>query len=114
PPTGVIESLLWRSPQASNTHGASTQEEREGHCVGLQDQVRWWPTPRASEWKGTGPPGSKSQATRLKARRLDAVVQEAETSSTDVWSGGKLNPEWEGWLMGYPAGWSRLEDTGTP
>jgi hypothetical protein len=27
---------------------------------------------------------------------------------------GKLNPEWVGWLMGFPPGWTNLEDSETP
>jgi len=27
---------------------------------------------------------------------------------------GKLNPEWVGWLMGFPIGWTDLEDSETP
>lgn len=28
--------------------------------------------------------------------------------------GGKLNPTWVAWLMGFPLSWSKLEDTETP
>ena len=28
--------------------------------------------------------------------------------------GGRLNPEWVEWLMGFPAGWTDLEASATP
>lgn len=66
-----------------------------------------WPTPRASEWKGTGPIGSKSQAYRLARSYLDATVQAASGKT------GKLNPEWIDWLMGFPIGWTALDASET-
>ena len=64
--------------------------------------ARMWPTPRASEWKGTGPLGSKSHNHRLEKGYLDATVQERGQVS------GSLNPAWVEWLMGYPEGWTDL------
>jgi hypothetical protein len=29
-------------------------------------------------------------------------------------NGGKLNPAWVEWLMGFPIGWSELEGSATP
>ena len=62
-----------------------------------------WPTPRASEWKGTGPLGSKSHIHRRDRGYLDATVQEAEQVT------GRLNPDWVEVLMGVQAGYSRKE-----
>ena len=68
----------------------------------------WWPTPRASEWKGTGPLGSKSHAYRLERSYLDATVQEVAQTS------GALNPTWVEWLMGFPLGWTDCGPSGMP
>jgi hypothetical protein len=67
-----------------------------------------FPTPRAAEWKGVGPIGSKSHKHRLNRDYLDATVQEMEGVT------GQLNPEWVEWLMGYPIGWTDLKDSETP
>jgi hypothetical protein len=64
-----------------------------------------WPTPRATEWKGCGPYGSKSQKYRLDRKYLDATVVEAEKAP----SGGQLNPDWVERLMGLPTGWTDPE-----
>jgi hypothetical protein len=67
----------------------------------------WWPTLRATEWKGTGPFRSKAYRHRLNRWYLDAVVQEIEQQS------GRLNPDWLDWFMGLPVGWSALDPSET-
>jgi len=59
-----------------------------------------WPTPRASEYKGVGPLGSKSHNHRLEKRYLDATVQEREQKT------GQLSADWTDWLVGFPILWS--------
>lgn len=51
----------------------------------------FWPTPNSRDWKDSGP----TQGNR-KSPNLGTVV------------GGKLNPAWVEWLMGWPAGWTDL------
>ncbi len=108
--------MLCKTPSEydGRTKHPKKDEYRLGHSGTLAQEVtsgfletvrKWpadtlWPTPRASEWKGTGPMGSKSQAYRLDRKYLDATVQEAEQRT------GKLNPAWVDWLMGVPTGFS--------
>jgi DNA (cytosine-5)-methyltransferase 1 len=61
-----------------------------------------FPTPRANEWKGSGPVGSKSHKHMSERNYLCAVVNPTETS-------GQLNPDWVEWLMLWPIGWTSLE-----
>ena len=85
-----------------------------------------WPTLRASEWKGCGPVGSKSQKYRLDRCYLDATVAQEEATgdlypTLDVGAakgrgeasadnrsrlGGSLSADWCEVFMGYPAGWT--------
>lgn len=60
----------------------------------LNDAVAFLPTPTTQDAKNNG---SQSQLAR-KTLPLNAVA------------GGKLNPEWVEWLMGYPIGWTDLKD----
>ncbi len=69
----------------------------------LDIAVRLWPTICSSQFRGSGPIGSKSYDHRLRKRYLDAVVQNAEKES------GKLNADWVDVLMGYQKGYSRIE-----
>lgn len=71
--------------------------------VDRADVPTLWPTPRASEWKGTGPIGSKSHDHRVARGYLDATVQ-ARTEES-----GPLNPDWVEWLMGFPIGWTDVD-----
>lgn len=61
-----------------------------------------WPTPRAAEWKGVGPFGSKSHAYMVDKGYLDATVQDVEGRT------GVLSPAWVEHLMGWPTGWTGL------
>ena len=67
--------------------------------------VKMWPTPRASEWKDTGPVGSKSHTHWDKRGYLGAKVKDPKQPT------GQLNPTWVEWLMGFPSGWTDLEDS---
>lgn len=109
--SGFLESVrkwpadtLWPTPTVKGNFNRKGLTKTSGD--GLETAVKkrpadeLWPTPRASEWKGTGPLGSKSQAYRLDRKYLDATVQEAEQRT------GKLNPEWVDWLMGVPTGFT--------
>lgn len=84
--------------------------------TGGQDAFLWgstiYPTPKASDSKGTGPMGSRSAEHDLQRKNLRGCVLYAtpcrgDATGTDV--NGQLNPEWAEWLMGFPAGWSALE-----
>lgn len=94
-------SSWWRTPQAWNAQQGPKSRKlfdkarRTGqHAITLVDQVRW-PTPRSSDSNGPGEHGTGGQDLRTAA-------------------GGLLNPEWVEWLMGFPAGWTALEDSETP
>jgi hypothetical protein len=42
-----------------------------------------------------------------------SITQEDKRAMT-AGNGGKLNPTWVEWLMGFPLGWTDLEDSETP
>lgn len=65
--------------------------------------ARLLPTPRASEWRGTGPLGSKSHLHRLSRGYLDATMQERSGAT------GRLNPRFVEWMMGFPPGWTEVD-----
>jgi hypothetical protein len=65
------------------------------------------PTPRASEWKGTGPIGSRSHLHRLARGYLDATMQEHSGKT------GRLSPRFVEWMMGYPPDWTNLDSPGS-
>ena len=63
------------------------------HAMKLIQAAKMWPTPIATDWKNRG--------CRDYRRNREHQLQ------TEV--GGKLNPDWVEWLMGFPAGWTSLQ-----
>jgi hypothetical protein len=106
PLTAETELLLWPTPttqEVEHPNAIWTQEGKSyrrepknggrGHSMGLADAVQKWPTPQARDYKG---PSGRS----IKGLERDLPMA--------VGSGGKLNPTWVEWLMGFPAGWTDL------
>jgi len=61
-----------------------------------ENPVKMWPTPTARDHKDSG---DNTDYQKIK-----------EKSKLAGHAGGSLNPQWVEWLMGYPAGWTELED----
>lgn len=107
---------LLPTPQAHDAKTPKTPEQRAAHidrqramgrsAPGCSNLNEWaaglLPTPRASEWKGVGPIGSKSHLHRLGRGYLDATMQ-AHSGRT-----GRLNPRFVEWMMGFPPGWTEV------
>jgi hypothetical protein len=116
PPLGMAVKM-WPTPRVGGQERYETRAKRKGHdeaMTYLESAVDYferekWPTPRASEWKGCGPKGSKSQKYRLNKGYLDATVSEREAQT-----GGSLNPTWVEWLMAYPSEWTVLNASVMP
>ena len=66
-----------------------------------------WPTPRAtmSQAVTVKPSTDKAHATGGPPKRLEDEVARSLGPTN-----GKLNPMWVEWLMGFPLGWTDLED----
>jgi hypothetical protein len=116
--TNEKESGLWLTPTATAISGRSPQameyrtkqRESQGHKTvqpgNLAEQVMYsgkmpckdmknptWPTPVARMWKDSASPSE------FKRHEIPLAAQ----------VGGKLNPEWTEWLMGWPLGWTDLK-----
>jgi hypothetical protein len=59
------------------------------------------PTPNANDWKGSSKPGQRRG--QLTDPDMDVIP-----------AGGKLNPTWVEWLMGFPLGWTACAASGMP
>ncbi len=75
---------------------AARMEAGEPYKSKLEQAVVMWPTPTSSEHK------YRLQGSSQASKNLNAL------------HGGKLNPMWVEWLMGFPLGWTDLEDSETP
>ena len=92
------------------------------HSLNLEDRTSIWATPRASEWKGAGPPGSASHEHMLKRHYLTAQTEDfhqhpmtekpgeksSDTDPTSPQQRQRLNTKFVEWLMGWPEDWVEL------
>ena len=104
PRTSETGSGLWPTPTSSlGTKGGrvTPRKGREGGTLIEAVSARAkWPTPCASDFKGSSKPGQRrGQLTDPNAGAIPA--------------GGSLNPTWVEWLMGWPLGWTDLEPSVT-
>jgi hypothetical protein len=76
---------------------------KSSHSLGLADMVRMWPTPTASSW------GNEGSRLLLDKRVMDGTITAEQKKQMSAGNGGKLNPMWVEWLMGFPTGWTDLE-----
>ena len=147
----LLESSAWRSTIFFLTWKTSATKQGRlyfrlvpsMHRIGGTG-LQLWPTPKASDCKGSGPLGSKSAEHDLKKGNLKGVVMyptpttgaglcggtgsyqnlkalenagkitEEERRSIATGNGGQLNPTWVEWLMGFPLGWTDLNASETP
>jgi DNA (cytosine-5)-methyltransferase 1 len=107
-PTEEIDCGLWPTPMARDWKGGRTAEtlKKRGRSItnSLPDAVtgQLWPTPTANE-DHAGRPGGKMQ-------KMLGNHPEVRGTTEAEWRRGSLNPTWVEWLMGYPKGWTDLED----
>jgi len=80
----------------------------DGIEFGSSDEI--WPTPAARDYKGAnGYERTKKKlenGERAQMGQLPNAVMMEEGKQIS----GSLNPQWVEWLMGYPEGWTDLED----
>lgn len=79
------------------------------HSLNLADAVSMWPTPTHGKLAG----GSGANQ-RIEDIYQDGQITLEEKKSMQAGNGGRLNPMWVEWLMGFPLGWTDCEDSATP
>lgn len=110
-------SDMWPTPSATprGPHKGTRAGSVEENCRVSANGTKWgmtletavvarsqFPSPRASDAKGSGPVGSKSQKHMSERQYLCGVVATEES--------GALNPDWVEALMAWPIGWTSLND----
>ena len=106
PPTDVIDARLLHTPTRFDADcGDLKGKEFTGtrHAMKLIQAVKMWPTPKATDCKGSGRRGSKAAEHDLARGNLKGVVMYRDHG--DV---GQLNPDWVEWLMAFPPGWTDI------
>ncbi len=99
-------SCLWPTPAARDCKGTNSLKHlKTGNHIGqLPNIVKLFPTPTT----GVGFCGGTGNFQQLQKLKEDGIITEEERRNMSQGNGGKLNPEWVEWLMGYPTGWTDL------
>jgi len=116
--TGGRESGLWLTPTATEYFpplkniskiDPKKMKKRGKHSLATQvHHPQMWPTPRAQDAKHGA--ATEWELNTDHAGTRDSLRVQVEHRKTEVEAGGSLNPQWVEWLMGYPSGWTDLED----
>lgn len=88
----------WPTPRANDGQKRGDFDENNPRN-GLAGAVKKWPTPNASD-------GAKWSAQTKQERQ--AKGQQVRLCH-ELGAGGRLNPQWVEWLMGWPIGWTDLQ-----
>jgi len=89
---------MWPTPTAHMAKETNAPSEHNRNTPTLTAQVNW-PTPRTKGMCG----GSGSWDL------LNKNTTKEEARQMGAGNGGKLNPMWVEWLMGWPLGWTDLK-----
>ena len=102
-------SGLWPTAQAwDGKRGPRKPDGKRGMALSDLVAPQMWPTPTASDYRGSGPTVVRKDGKNRLNDRLDyATEQRAQ-------NGGQLNPTWVEWLMGFPTGWTDLKPSEMP
>ena len=72
------------------------------------------PTPTCNMVSGGANHNSPSVLAGKHGLNLSGALMKRNTKPLNAEVGGRLNPKWVEWLMGYPEGWTDLEHSETP
>ena len=93
---------------------ASSREEFSAmaYRAGRAKKEKVWPPPRSQDAKHAVPTAWEMQTDHAgtKDSLRVHIAKERESSGHPSPVSGSLNPNWVEWLMGYPVGWTDLED----
>jgi len=98
-PTARASAAMADSPEAIKRN-----LKKKGYKSKLEQAVQLWPTPRAAQAEAR----NHTVYARKSGKPQNLENRIAQRDPLTI--GGKLNPTWVEWLMGFPIGWTDLED----
>ncbi|MCX4384858.1 MAG: hypothetical protein OSJ39_03570 [Clostridia bacterium] len=112
---------LWRTPTASDGEFSGRSSERLADRWENQKQKHLSEQVAHAELRGGGcyretfitPMAKDWERTKLRVLQDVGTIGEEKRRGMQAGNGGKLNPTWVEWLMGFPLGWTDLDASGT-
>ena len=95
-------TLDWAGANRMNPNG-NVRKWGGVNSLGGMAETGMWPTPKSRDWKGQSQRGIHAP--------MDALPNMNRGDGKPV--GGKLNPTWVEWLMGWPLGWTDCDASAT-
>lgn len=103
-PTPTTQEVEHPDMKLTPSNRRKSKNGKGSHSLNLADSVRFWPTPRSnSAMASLITPEIANDPKRFP--NLETVVGRQMSAG----AGGRLNPVWVEWLMGFPLGWTDLE-----
>ena len=108
-PRNETTKLMIPTPRAQDALNRTNPCQYRRAGVPLAAWVCMFPTPRTG-----GMCGGSGNYQKLKELMGKGLITPKERRGMAAGNGGKLNPRWTEWLMGFPIGWSRLKPLEMP
>jgi DNA (cytosine-5)-methyltransferase 1 len=106
-PTPTTQEVEHPEAELTETGRRKSKDGETSHSLGLADAVQMWPTMTANGM------GSSGHRELLEKHVNSGDITQDEKKQMSAGNGGRLNPMWVEWLMGFPLGWTDLEDLET-
>jgi hypothetical protein len=103
-PTPTTQEVEHPNAELTKSGRRKSKDKTTSHSLGLADLVQMWPTMTAN---GMGSTGHRKL---LDKHVSSGQITQDEKRQMSAGNGGRLNPMWVEWLMGFPLGWTDLED----
>ncbi len=95
----------WRGAAKTETLQRKLDDGKRGHMGQIQNFIKLFPTPNASDCRDRGNMSMPSIQRRAKIGKQLGLSMVVHPTS------GQLNPAWVAWLMGFPIEWVNLKDS---
>ena len=100
-----VKMFRIETPTAGTGTKGRSAKWRKGKTPNPQEFVQSWPTPASRDYRNQHAENSTAFENRKNHARGVNLVEELQRHG----DGGKLNPDWVEWLMGWPIGWTDLK-----
>ena len=106
--TPTCQEVEHLDAELTKTGRRLSKDGQSSHSLNLADSVKQWPTPAARDYKGAN---SKEhcEVNGTGRKHMDQLPN-AVAHGDKPEPSGQLSPDWVEWLMGWPIGWTSMDN----